>query len=96
MNGNNFNYETGFEYKLTVKTFPTDSPSNEVAAMQYELLEVVYQEAPIPVEPDGGIGDGAGSIPVEPDGGIGDGAGPIPVEPDGGIGDGSGSIEDNE
>ena len=37
---------------------------------------------PIPVEPDGGIGDGAGPIPdgdpmpVEPDGGIGDGAGP--------------------
>ena len=38
---------------------------------------------PIPVEPDGGIGDTP--IPVEPDGGIGDT--PIPVEPDGGIGD---------
>ena len=57
-------------------------------------------DAPIPVEPDGGIGDGAGPIagpmPVEPDGGIGDGAGPIagpiPVEPDGGIGDGAGPI----
>ena len=57
---------------------------------------------PMPVEPDGGIGDGAGPIPgtpipVEPDGGIGDGAGPIPgtpipVEPDGGIGDGAGPI----
>jgi len=61
---------------------------------------------PIPVEPDGGIGDGAGPIPdgdpmpVEPDGGIGDGAGPIPdgdpmpVEPDGGIGDGAGPPSD--
>lgn len=44
---------------------------------------------PIPVEPDGGIGDGAGPIPidgqpmpVEPDGGIGDGAGPIPFPPE--------------
>jgi hypothetical protein len=59
-------------------------------------------DQPIPVEPDGGIGDGAGPIPtgegpfpVEPDGGIGDGVdpillgdGPFPVEPDGGIGDG--------
>ncbi len=63
---------------------------------------------PIPVEPDGGIGDGAGPIPdgepipVEPDGGIGDGAGPIPdgdpmpVEPDGGIGDGAGPIPDGD
>ncbi len=38
-------------------------------------------DGPFPVEPDGGIGDGAeplpdGPIPVEPDGGIGDGAGP--------------------
>ncbi len=40
-------------------------------------------DSPIPVEPDGGIGDTP--IPVEPDGGIGDS--PIPVEPDGGIGD---------
>ena len=40
-------------------------------------------DTPIPVEPDGGIGDTP--IPVEPDGGIGDT--PIPVEPDGGIGD---------
>ncbi len=62
-------------------------------------------DGPIPVEPDGGIGDGAGPpgedlgegpFPVEPDGGIGDGAGPLPgdgpfpVEPDGGIGDGAG------
>ena len=46
---------------------------------------------PMPVEPDGGIGDGAGPIPgtggpmpVEPDGGIGDGAGPIPGAGDGG------------
>jgi len=58
-----------------------------------------------PVEPNGGIGDGAGPIPfeegpmpVEPNGGIGDGAEPIdldkpiPVEPDGGIGDGAGPI----
>lgn len=63
---------------------------------------------PIPVEPDGGIGDGAGPIPtgdpipVEPDGGIGDGAGPIPtddpmpVEPDGGIGDGAGPPSEPE
>lgn len=45
----------------------------------------------IPVDSDGGIGDGAGPIPVdsdetpipvEPDGGIGDGAGPIPVDSD--------------
>jgi hypothetical protein len=45
---------------------------------------------PMPVEPDGGIGDGAGPppfivdgeqrFPVEPDGGIGDGAGPPPFE----------------
>lgn len=61
-------------------------------------------DGPIPVEPDGGIGDGAGPpqddgpIPVEPDGGIGDGAGPprgdgpFPVEPDGGIGDGAGPL----
>ncbi|MGI9018662.1 MAG: hypothetical protein ACR2HR_16420 [Euzebya sp.] len=38
-------------------------------------------DAPIPVEPDGGIGDSSNPasetpIPVEPDGGIGDGAGP--------------------
>lgn len=52
---------------------------------------------PIPVEPNGGIGDGAqplpgaeGSgdgddkpIPIESDGGIGDGAGPIPTDGDG-------------
>jgi len=38
-------------------------------------------DTPIPVEPDGGIGDGAGPI------------GPIPVEPDGGIGDGGVIIE---
>ncbi len=62
---------------------------------------------PIPVEPDGGIGDGAGPIPdgdpmpVEPDSGIGDGAGSIPdgdlkpVEPDSGIGDGAGPIPDD-
>ncbi len=43
-------------------------------------------DMPMPVEPDGGIGDGAGPlpdlgdqpIPVEPDGGIGDGAEPLP------------------
>ncbi|WP_370325922.1 hypothetical protein [Euzebya sp.] len=59
-------------------------------------------EAPIPVEPDGGIGDTPSDadtpIPVEPDGGIGTSSSPvgsdtpIPVEPDGGIGDdGSGA-----
>lgn len=43
----------------------------------------VVSEDPIPVEPAGGIGDGAGS----PDGGRGDrDGGPIPVEPDGGPG----------
>ncbi len=43
--------------------------------------------APIPVEPDGGIG-GDVVLPVEPDGGIGgDGVVVLPVEPDGGIGD---------
>lgn len=36
---------------------------------------------PIPVESDGGPGDGAGPIP--------NGDGPFPVEPDGGIGDGA-------
>ncbi len=41
---------------------------------------------PIPVEPDGGIGDGAKPLPSDPD--------PIPVEPDGGIGDGAGPIPD--
>lgn len=51
---------------------------------------------PIPVEPDGGIGDGAGPItlPVEP--GVEvvdlDSDRPMPVEPDGGIGDGAGPI----
>ncbi|AXV04747.1 hypothetical protein DVS28_a0038 [Euzebya pacifica] len=44
-------------------------------------------EAPIPVEPDGGIGDGAGA-PGDSSAPIDDG--PIPVEPDGGIGDGAG------
>ncbi len=46
-------------------------------------------ETPIPVEADGGIGDGAPPLmessdpmPVEPDGGIGDGAGPIPDSSD--------------
>lgn len=58
--------------------------------------------APIPVEPDGGIGDGAGPIPIAPPGedigattlaiGEEDGGGAIPVEPDGGIGDGAGPI----
>jgi hypothetical protein len=34
--------------------------------------------APMPTEPDGGIGDGGGApLPVEPDGGIGDGAGEV-------------------
>ena len=59
---------------------------------------------PIPVEPDGGIGDGAGPIPVDPSTGgpeattlaigeeDGGGGGPIPVEPGGGIGDGAGPI----
>ena len=42
-------------------------------------------QAPIPVEPDGGIG-GDIVLPVEPDGGIG-GDIVLPVEPDGGIGD---------
>ena len=44
-------------------------------------------DAPIPVEPDGGIGDGAGA-PGDSSAPIGDD--PIPVEPDGGIGDGAG------
>ena len=79
-----------------------------VSAPPTPTLDVDVASPPIPVEPDGGIGDGAGpipvslptAIPVEPDGGIGDGAGPIPVslptaipvEPDGGIGDGAGPI----
>lgn len=42
---------------------------------------------PIPVEPDGGIGDGAGPIP-------GDGE-PIPIEGPGGIGDGAVGIPEN-
>ena len=47
---------------------------------------------PIPVEPDGGIGDGAEPLPFATTLAIGeeDGTGPIPVEPDGGIGDGAG------
>lgn len=58
----------------------------------------IATDEPIPVEPDGGIGDGAGPIgediiPVEPGGGIGDGAGPIPwsspLEQDGRADDGS-------
>ncbi len=43
---------------------------------------------PIPVEPDGGIGDGAEPLPGAGDSN-GDDGGPIPVEPDGGIGDGA-------
>ena len=38
----------------------------------------------MPVEPDGGIGDGAGPLPADDS--------PMPVEPDGGIGDGAGPI----
>lgn len=51
---------------------------------------------PIPVEPNGGIGDGAIPLPgpIDSGSGIGDGADPIPVEPDGGIGDGAGPIPD--
>ncbi|MFK8114409.1 MAG: hypothetical protein AB8B91_19560, partial [Rubripirellula sp.] len=63
---------------------------------------------PIPVEPDGGIGDGAGAIPELADGPTtdvdandipmeqdpDDVGTPIPVEPDGGIGDGAGPIPD--
>lgn len=44
-------------------------------------------EGPMPVEPDGGTGDGA-APPGESDGN--DDEGPMPVEPDGGIGDGAG------
>jgi len=44
-------------------------------------------EGPFPVEPDGGIGDGAGPIPFEDNEDLPEG--PIPVEPDGGIGDGA-------
>jgi hypothetical protein len=59
-------------------------------------------DGPIPVEPDGGIGDGAGPIGDDGDGIVtilpypysGDGE-PIPVEPDGGIGDGAGPIGDD-
>ena len=41
------------------------------------LALAACDEMPIPTEPDGGIGDGAGlPMPTEPDGGIGDGAGP--------------------
>ncbi len=50
---------------------------------------------PIPVEPDGGIGDGAGPILVGGDNDFPiliDADRPIPVEPDGGIGDGAGPI----
>ena len=53
-------------------------------------------DQPISVEPDGGIGDGAGPItlPVEP--GVEiidlDGDRPMPVEPDGGIGDGADEV----
>ena len=40
----------------------------------------IAQGEPIPVEPNGGIGDGATPLPgpIDSDGGIGDGAGPIP------------------
>ncbi|WP_353569795.1 beta-propeller domain-containing protein [Candidatus Albibeggiatoa sp. nov. BB20] len=57
-----------------------------------------YIQPAIPVDADGGIGDGAKplpeeSIPVDTDGGIGDGAEPlskpIPVDANGGIGDGA-------
>ncbi len=56
-------------------------------------------DAPIPVEPDGGIGtDPNAPIPVEPDGGIGtDPDAPMPVEGDGGIGGdpGDGTVTSN-
>lgn len=49
---------------------------------------------PIPVEPDGGIGDGAQPLPGSDDAGKDDK--PIPVEPDGGIGDGAGPIPSDD
>ncbi|MFK8114404.1 MAG: dockerin type I domain-containing protein, partial [Rubripirellula sp.] len=72
------------------------------------LPELATDNTPIPVEPDGGIGDGAGPIPNLADGPTtdvdandipmeqdpDDVGTPIPVEPDGGIGDGAGPIPD--
>jgi hypothetical protein len=61
-----------------------------LAIMTIALLATVAfanagSPAPIPVEPDGGIG-GEVVLPVEPDGGIGGDVIVLPVEPDGGIG----------
>ncbi len=60
---------------------------------------LVLDDRPIPVEPDGGIGDGAGPILVGGDSDypiLIDADRPIPVEPDGGIGDGAGPIPVDE
>ncbi len=100
----NFGGPGGFAIPQTTVTLdmPSDVSGDQIRGLIGQTAgggELVF-----PVEPNGGIGDGAGPIPlgspmpVEPDGGIGDGAGPIPledpmpVEPDGGIGDGAGPI----
>ncbi|MFC4348842.1 hypothetical protein ACFO5Q_13395 [Kordiimonas lipolytica] len=104
----NFGGPGGFAIPQTTVTLdmPSDVSGDQIRGLIGQTAgggELVF-----PVEPNGGIGDGAGPIPlgspmpVEPDGGIGDGAGPIPledpmpVEPDGGIGDGAGPIPDGE
>ncbi len=67
------------------------SPDITVTAETEDITVITLDNpnpgTPMPVEPDGGIGDGATPlpdgngtpIPVEPDGGIGDGATPLPV-----------------
>jgi uncharacterized secreted protein with C-terminal beta-propeller domain len=65
------NFLLGIGQEVNIAALPTNSDGGRL----------------IPVEPDGGIGDGAGPIPIDPDKGV-----PIPVEPDGGIGDGAGPI----
>jgi hypothetical protein len=62
-----------------------------VALLASVAFAYANSSAPLPVEPDGGIGGDVIVLPVEPDGGIGTSAGGdvivLPVEPDGGIGD---------
>ncbi|MEX0297774.1 MAG: hypothetical protein AB3N28_01795 [Kordiimonas sp.] len=72
-----------FDGKTPDELLPPDPNSAE---REGEGEGTIAPGEPIPVEPDGGIGDGAKPLPSDPD--------PIPVEPDGGIGDGAGPIPD--
>lgn len=91
----------GTIYEPATKTPPSATAKGDIS-QKYKLIDnnsittkAIGEEdnsGPIPVEPDGGIGDGAGPPPIATTLAVGeeDGSGPIPVEPDGGIGDGAG------